>query len=136
MPEDLSDELRSLVMERAGYRCEYCLLRQSTSAHRHQPDHILPRQHGGETHAENLALACVRCNRFKGPNVGSYDPVTGKLVPFFNPRQQQWSEHFELEQGVIHPLTPEGRVTVFILRLNHEDRIAERRRLGQANLYP
>jgi hypothetical protein len=62
--------------------------------------------------------------------------MTGKLVPFFNPRQQQWSEHFELGQGVIRPFTPEGRVTVFILRLNHEDRIAERRRLGQANLYP
>jgi hypothetical protein len=62
--------------------------------------------------------------------------MTGKLVPFFNPRQQQWSEHFELAQGVIRPLTPEGRVTVSILRLNHEDRIAERRRLGQTNLYP
>ncbi len=35
---------------------------------------------------DNLALACLRCNRHKGPNVGSFDPLTGQLTPFFNPR--------------------------------------------------
>ncbi|MGE0683500.1 MAG: HNH endonuclease [Candidatus Binatia bacterium] len=30
----------------------------------------MPRRHGGETHERNLALACLRCNRYKGPNVG------------------------------------------------------------------
>ena len=71
----------------------------------------------------------MRCNRSKGPNVGSFDPLTGKLVPFFNPRIQVWRDHFELEGGIIRPLTPEARVTVKIFRLNDEARILERQSL-------
>lgn len=88
MAETISPALRQLVFERAEARCEYCLLPQSIAAHNHEPDHIIPRQHDGETHADNLALACVRCNRYKGYNVGSFDPETGQLVPFYNPRTQ------------------------------------------------
>jgi hypothetical protein len=133
---DLSAELRLLVMQRACQRCEYCLLPEAVSLHRHEPDHIIPRQHGGESSADNLALACLRCNRHKGPNVGSFDPLTGQLTPFFNPRQQQWEEHFRLEEAEIIPLTPEARVTVRILRLNDADRMAERQALLNAGLYP
>jgi hypothetical protein len=133
---DLSPELRLLVTRRAGQRCEYCLLPEAVSLHRHEPDHIVPRQHGGESVVDNLALACLRCNRHKGPNVGSFDPLTGQLTPFFNPRQQRWAEHFRLEQGEINPLTPEGRVTVRFLRLNDADRVAERQALQNAGLYP
>jgi len=35
----------------------------------------------------------------------------------------------------LHPLTPEGRVTVKILRLNDEERVIERIRLIAAGLY-
>jgi hypothetical protein len=69
------------------------------------------------------------CNRYKRPNVGSFDPLTGVLVPLFNPRTQLWSSHFTWDGAIIQPLTPEGRVTVKILRLNDADRIAERQRL-------
>jgi len=101
---------------------------EAVALHRHEPDHILPRQHGGETTFENLALACLRCNRYKGPNVGSFDPETGELVALFNPREDKWEEHFELDQEWIRPLSPEARVTLKILQLNHEDRLEERRR--------
>ncbi len=97
--------------------------------HRHEPDHLVPLQHGGVTETGNLALACMRCNRHKGPNLGSLDPETGALVRFFNPRVQRWADHFRLDGPLIQPLTPEGRVTVKILRLNEEDRVAERRLL-------
>jgi len=86
--------------------------------------------------ATNLALACLRCNRHKGPNVGSFDPLTGQLTPFFDPRRQQWAEHFRLEQAEIIPLTPEARVKVRILRLNDADRMAERQALLNVGLYP
>lgn len=85
--------------------------------------------HGGSTDESNLALACLPCNRYKGPNVGSYDPVSGALVPFFNPRTQEWSEHFAWGGALIRPLTAEARVTVRILRLNDPDRVADRERL-------
>jgi 5-methylcytosine-specific restriction endonuclease McrA len=132
----LSSELRLLVSGRAHQYCEYCLLPQSIALHKHEPDHIVPIQHGGETEAENLALACMRCNRYKGPNVGSFDPETGDLVPFFNPRQQQWKEHFALEAGVIVPLTAVARVTVKIFRFNDQERIDERQKLIEVGLYP
>jgi len=127
--------LRQRVVKRANSSCEYCLLPQSASLHKHEPDHIVPRQHGGETEEDNLALACLRCNRYKGPNLGSLDPQTGRLVPFYNPRTQNWSDHFEMEGALICPLTPEARVTVKILRLNDEERVMERQELLDAGLY-
>ncbi len=127
--------LRRLVSERAAGRCEYCLIPQVATAHLHEPDHIVSRQHGGETHERNLALACLRCNRHKGPNVGSFDPFTGELTAFFNPRVQRWSDHFEWDDGFLRPLTAHARVTVKVLRLNDTDRVAERNLLLQCGLH-
>ena len=31
-----------------------------------QIDHIIARQHGGTADEQNLALACIHCNRFRG----------------------------------------------------------------------
>jgi 5-methylcytosine-specific restriction endonuclease McrA len=135
MAVPVSGRLRQAVAERAAYRCEYCGLPQRFALHAHEPDHIVPRQHGGESHPQNLALACLRCNRYKGPNVGSFDPVTGQLVPLFNPRTQEWATHFAWEGATMQPLTPEGRVTVTILRLNDADRVTERQRLMAMGLY-
>jgi 5-methylcytosine-specific restriction endonuclease McrA len=136
MPDTISTTLRQLVVERAEGHCEYCLLPQTAGAHKHEPDHIIPKQHDGETTADNLALSCTRCNRYKGYNVGSYDPETGELVPFYNPRVQEWSTHFQLEATIIQPLTPEGRVTAKMLHFNDPDRVQERERLIEVRLYP
>ncbi len=136
MSADIPVAVRQLVFDRAGGRCEYCLLPQSAVAHQHEPDHIIPLQHDGRTEVDNIALACFRCNRHKGPNVGSFDPETGELVPFYNPRTQTWPDHFQLDGPIIHPLTPQGRVTVKILRLNDAARVEERRQLIAAKLYP
>jgi hypothetical protein len=111
------------------------LLPQAVALHQHEPDHIVPRQHDGETREDNLALACMRCNRYKGPNVGSFDSLTGILVALFNPRTQIWASHFAWDGATILPLTPAGRVTVKILRLNDADRVAERQRLMAVGLY-
>ncbi|HLP46224.1 MAG TPA: HNH endonuclease signature motif containing protein [Candidatus Kapabacteria bacterium] len=135
MPLEFPDDLRQLVIERADNRCEYCLLPQVAAFHKHEPDHIISFQHGGETIESNLALACMRCNRYKGPNIGSIDPLTGKLVLFFNPRIQHWADHFEFEGAMIRPRTPEARVTVKILRLNDDDRLLERVRLLETGFY-
>lgn len=136
MAETISVALRQFTFERAKGRCEYCLLSQMVAAHKHEPDHIIPKQHDGETTADNLALACARCNRYKGYNVGSYDPETGALVPFYNPRTQEWSTHFQLEGGIIQPLTAEGRVTIKMLHINDPERVEERERLIEVKLYP
>lgn len=101
----------------------------------HEPDHIVPVQHSGSSDDQNLAFACFRCNRNKGPNVGSFDPVTGLLTPFFNPRIHPWEAHFVWRGVGVIPLTPEARVPIKVLRLNDEVRLQERQRLSQLNLY-
>ncbi len=64
MPSDVLESLRQFVAKRANNYCEYCLLPQSIVLHKHEIDHIIPIQHGGKTSEENLALACMRCNRY------------------------------------------------------------------------
>jgi len=132
----ISAILRQLVWERAAGRCEYCLVRDEDVLISHQPDHIIAEQHGGESTAENLALACVHCNRRKGPNIASLDLTTGQLTPLFNPRTQHWADHFSLDGAYILPQTAVGRVTVRLLNLNHSDRIRVRQALIKAGTYP
>ena len=107
----ISITLRRLVSERAGYRCEYCLLPEEFSSFPHEPDHIIPLKHGGATTADNLALACFWCNRLKGSDLAALDPQADQITPLFNPRLHTWSDHFRLDDAEIVPLTPEGRAT-------------------------
>ena len=129
-------DLRRAVFERAGGRCEYCLYPEACSFFSFEVEHIVAEKHGGTATLDNLALACPFCNRHKGTDLGSLDPETGQLTPFFNPRTQNWADHFRLDGAAIVPLTPEGRVTVAIFQLNHPDRVQERQRLIWAGEYP
>lgn len=85
---------------------------------------------------ENLAYACLRCNLWKGTDIGSIDLETGEFVSLFNPREQDWTQHFELRGFVIEPLTAQGRVTARLLRLNIDKRVVERRALMVVGRYP
>jgi hypothetical protein len=123
----MDDAIRQLVCDRAGNRCEYCLLPQKYAVVvRFHVEHIRARQHGGDDAPANLALACPHCNRFKGPHLTSYDPETDELVPLFNPRTQSWHEHFALDDVMVVGLTPIGRATVRLLNMNSEDRLKVR----------
>jgi hypothetical protein len=132
----ISVVLRRLVTERAGEQCEYCLFPQTASLFAFEMEHIIAEKHDGTTDAENLALACPCCNRFKGSDLGSIDRETQQLTPFFHPRLQQWLDHSQLEGGLIIPLTPEGRVTAKILQFNLSERILELEQLIQIGAYP
>src|SRR5262245_44019207 len=127
-------ELRRLVRTRAEDRCEYCLIPESVTFATHEVDHIVAEKHGGQTDADNLALSCAVCNKFKGSDLTSIDPETGAVVLLFHPRRDRWPSHFQLTNARIEPLTPTGRVTVRLLQLNHPDRIAERELLVAAGL--
>ncbi|MBD1874841.1 HNH endonuclease [Nodosilinea sp. FACHB-131] len=132
----ISAALRKQVTDRAGDRCEYCRFPQSVTLLAFEMEHIIAEKHGGTTSLDNLALACPYCNRAKGTDLGSIDPETNQLTPFFNPRTQNWREHFKLDGATIVPQTAAGRVTVFILQLNHPDRLQERKGLIAAGHYP
>ncbi len=57
-------------------------------------DHVIARQHGGKTALDNLAFSCLHCNALKGPNVAGTDQQKGQLVRLFDPRKDDWTEHF------------------------------------------
>jgi HNH endonuclease len=121
--------LRRQVEERANFKCEYCCLPIEVAFYSHEIDHVIAEKHQGETIAENLALTCWRCNRHKGSDLGSFDPQTGDFSFLFNPRTQQWSDHFRFNLAHLYGLTSEGRTTIELLQLNSNDRIEERQRL-------
>ncbi|MEM9955600.1 MAG: HNH endonuclease signature motif containing protein [Chloroflexota bacterium] len=132
----ISESLRRTVIQRANSCCEYCLIHQENSLYTHEVDHIIPRKHRGKTSADNLCLACLECNRYKGSDFGSFDPQTDEITQLYHPRKHQWLDHFVLDQARIKPLTAIGRVTVFVLRLNDEERIQDRNFLRISGSYP
>jgi len=115
---------RNLVRVRASNRCEYCGLRQEQSplASLHV-EHVVPKKHGGSDDPDNLALACIDCNLHKGSNIAGYDPDTGLLTELFHPRRHQWAEHFRWNGVFIVGVTPIGRTTVAVLRLNSDEQL-------------
>lgn len=128
--------LRRLVIKRAGGRCEYCLIHQDDRPETHPIDHVIALKHNGRTVKENLALACVICNGNKGSDLASIDPMSGEIVPLFNPRTQNWDDHFELSGAQIIGRTAIGRATVSLLRLNDDERLSYRQSLIDAGRYP
>ncbi|MGO9268773.1 MAG: HNH endonuclease [Terriglobia bacterium] len=120
---------REFVRRRADNRCEYCLLRREHSGLTHHIEHVIAKQHGGRDDADNLALACHRCNLRKGPNLTGMDPVSGEVVPLFHPRRDQWAEHFLFRRFRIEGITSVGRATVRVLALNDARRLELRAEL-------
>jgi hypothetical protein len=119
---------RDAVRRRAGARCEYCRLPQAAEpGARFHIEHIVARQHGGADDEANLALACHRCNRHKGPNLSGIDPVSARPMLLFHPRRESWEEHFRMEPLEIIGLTATGRMTVALLQMNAPVRVALRR---------
>jgi HNH endonuclease len=96
----------------------------------HQIDHVVSRKYGGSFGFENLAYACVLCNRHKGRDAAAINPNTGQVVPLFHPRRDRWTDHFRIEADCIEPITEVGAATVRLLRLNAADGVAEGRVLG------
>lgn len=89
-------------------------------------DHIIPVVAGGETTSDNLALACVSCSLRKGARQELEDLQTGEIVTIFNPRQQNWKEHFRWDGVNVIGLTATGRATVEALDLNRATMLAIR----------
>ena len=70
----ISVALRQLVRDRAQITCEYCLMPEIAVLVPHEVDHVIAEKHGGQTIADNLALACTLCNKYEGQRLGLYRP--------------------------------------------------------------
>ncbi len=91
---DIPAEVRQHVREAAGDRCGYCLSPQNLVMGKLEIEHLIPRVRGGSDEELNLWLSCSLCNRYKGVQVEAADPLTEDIVPLYNPRTNNWDEHF------------------------------------------
>ena len=134
----LSQDLRQIVRERAGNRCEYCQSHQDYTMGQMQVDHIWPKVKGGSDEVDNLCLACELCNQYKWAKTTGPDPESGQETNLFNPREQQWGKHFvwSTDGILIYGLTACGRATVEALRLNNPLAVTVRRNWVIAGWHP
>ena len=110
--------LRQQVVQRAVGRCEYCRLSQKRQEASFHIDHVMPVAHGGATHLDNLALACVSCSLRKAARREVVDPHSDQSVPIYNPRRQPWDTHFRWQSVRVVGQTETGRATVEALAMN------------------
>jgi hypothetical protein len=101
-------------------------------------DHIVPRSAGGANDPDNLALTCPHCNAHEWTAAEGVDPDTGEAVTLFNPRSDDWNEHFAWSAdrpGELLGVTATGRATIAALRVNDGDMIALRLLLAEVGLF-
>lgn len=90
-----AESTRKIVELRAKRLCEYCKLSDEFSNYRFHVDYVIPFSKGGEDSLENLALSCIACNGSKYNKTKDTDPISSNSVRLFNPRKDDWIEHFE-----------------------------------------
>lgn len=116
----IRESVRQQVRKRANFLCEYCHSPERLSANRFTIDHLMPTSLGGSDEWINLALACRRCNERRSNFLEGIDPETQQTASIFNPRYQNWNDHFSwTEKGtVIQGRSAIGRATVVRLDMN------------------
>jgi hypothetical protein len=134
----LAKALRQRIVRNAKNRCGYCLTPQRFFSARLSVEHIIPLFKGGTSDEDNLWLSCQACNWYKSTKTHGRDPVSGKMFPLFNPRQQHWVEHFAWQPDGVRIIgkTPTGRATVITLQLNNDLALAAQRFWVAARKFP
>lgn len=98
-------------------------------------EHIIPNKNDN---LGNLCLSCSSCNLSKGTAITATDPQTDKAVSLYNPRKQQWHEHFQwINRGlIIEGKTDVGRATISRLKMNQQRLLRARRNWILAGNHP
>ncbi len=76
-----------LVVERAGFRCEYCRAPEAIFNLNFEVEHIVPKSKNGQDDESNWALACRACNLHKANQVEAFDEETGQTARLFHPHR-------------------------------------------------
>lgn len=133
----MSRQLRRLARARAGRRCEYCRFHENDlPLWPFHLDHVRAKQHRGRNVSENAAWACPRCSALKGTNLSTVDPDSDAVVRLFNPRLDLWNAHFLIHSDRVIGRTSIGRATVWLLRMNSDERVQLRAELRSAGRWP
>ncbi len=134
----ISKDLDALIRRQAKNRCGYCLNPQELLPFKLEIEHLYPQALGGKSVEANLWLACRECNAHKAIKTKAIDNLTGKTVKLFNPRKQNWREHFEFSQdfSTIIGKTACGRATVDALQMNNIYQTTARLAWSETSKFP
>ncbi|MEH2236268.1 HNH endonuclease [Nostoc sp.] len=124
--------------QRANHHCDYCQAPELIFNFPFEVEHIIPLSQQGENDQANLALACRSCNLRKGTRISGIVPGSNTEVSFFHPRQDKWSEHFQVDtqSGKIIGITSLGKVTIEYLEMNSASQMAARQLWIRLSLFP
>ncbi|MBM83266.1 MAG: HNH endonuclease [Planctomycetaceae bacterium] len=139
MPESRSSqEIRDAVFARANYQCEYCQTPMKFCPDSPSLEHIEPKSKRGSDDMSNLAMSCQGCNSHKFVSTDSIDPESGRRVPLYNPRRDEWNHHFRWSPDltVIIGRTSSGRATIKKLQPNRPALINLKLLLCQTSRHP
>jgi HNH endonuclease len=129
---------RAFIALRADDCCEYCQILHDFSPDTFEIEHIIPLAEGGTNEFNNLAFSCGGCNSRKGYKIKATDPVSGSMVNLFNPRIDNWEEHFTWSDNfsIVEGSTPIGRATLALLHLNRKGVVNLRKALFAYGVHP
>jgi len=85
---------RANIYRRDGYACQYC--GETFASDDLTFDHVVPAAHGGGKNWENIATACVPCNRRKGART----PAQAGMALLRTPRRPRASPIFRVSIGL------------------------------------
>lgn len=138
MRNSIPDNLRNKVQEAFNNCCAYCQSSQQYVLGILEIDHIIPISAGGTNNKENLCLACRLCNGYKSNQTIAIDPELEIETTLFNPRVQNWNDHFEWSDSATHIIgkTSCGRATINALNLNNTIAITVRANWVKAGWHP
>ena len=133
----VSKALRRLIRERGAYRCAYCLTTEAITGMEMEVDHITPEVLGGRTDED----ICVCLARHATSTM-----ATERRVPMPTQVSRCRSSTRGINAGVIisrgadgiyiEGLTPAGRATISVLRLNRELLVLARQRWVSGGWHP
>lgn len=138
MSSYISKSLRLKVAKESRFRCGYCLSTEALTGIACEFDHLLPLSDDGLTVEDNLWLVCGPCNKHKSGRTSAQDPISKKSVRLFNPRHDDWTEHFvwQADGLLIFGMTAIGRATIAALQMNRELIVNARRRWIRSGWHP
>ncbi len=134
----ISESIRGLVMLRSNHSCEYCKSQDKFSPVFFTIDHVIPLIEGGKNDPDNLAYACPLCNRLKAHKLTALDSATNSIVPIFNPRHDEWGDHFQWSEDylLVLGISTIGRATVNALQLNRKKLVLYGRKMFDIGQHP
>jgi hypothetical protein len=131
----ISKDLDAKIRRQAKNHCGYCLNPQELMPFKLEIEHLHPQALGGKSVEENLWLACRECNAHKATKSKATDRLTGKTVKLFNPRKQNWNEHFEFSNDSIE-IIGKTASTVECLQMNNIYQTTARLAWRETNKFP